>query len=591
MNKLLITRLLISLLALALSFNLWAACPKGSESGQTILFLDLNNNPMEIASAQKAACKRGESLLVFPQPGQDRFNILELDQKLSELNAKNTKVNSLLISGHDGGGDFGGEHGGLTKQDLTAVVERHPELKESVTSLLLLGCYTGVKQEIFDWKEVLPKTNLIAGYEGQAPLGDKPAGHSYIEGVLLKEKAIHEVKSKKELDQILKRGIKHISSISAAMYIHPEMCAPGTQHESGFYFRPLKGRNALEDFTTAECTRIRSTEAPRVREKYLKYYRGEIEIPANTSGTELRQIYNFFRENGHCFAEDKNYPTAEKVLFTLFFHGVQKNFAEHYADVIEADAVKIEELRGTIDQKLDSSITETQNLVEVMQERLSDHQPTFTQESDAVSALVADLAQELIGKYGDDVLSTSFDLSKMSSQDREVYNKLIGLHAYYKLLFEIQYSNSVTSFGAEDISTDQLRAVQKLYQDNILNRQAEFRSDTKQLLDQVQTPTKEFLEKASRAEIMRNQFHIEALATNSFFIKDLGYLSSKRVIDDQLIGLNCIPFEWHEYTSDSSQVSPQCSMYSNAPGAGGGEAGGAGYDGNDEEEAGFNFAL
>lgn len=583
MNKLTITRSLIFFFTFAMSFNMWAACPQGTESGKTIIFLDLNNNPMEIASAQRAACKRGESLLVFPKPGQKSFNIAELDQKLSELKASNTQVNSLLISGHDGGGDFGGEHGAVTKLDLVAVVERHPELKESVTSLLLLGCYTGVKQEIFDWKEVLPKTNLIAGYEGQAPLGDKPAGHSYIEGVLLKEKAINEVKSKRELDQVLKRGIRHISSISAAMYIHPQMCAPGTQHESGFYFRPLKGRNALEDFTTAECTRIRATDAPRVREKYLKYYRGEIEIPRNTNGTELRQIYNFFRENGHCFAEDKNYPTAEKVLFTLFFHGVQKNFAEHFADTLEEDAIKIDELRESVDQKLDGAIIETQTLVDLMDERISRHKPTFGEEMIALGDMRKELGQKLIEKYGEGVMWLDFDHSKLDPEDKEIYNKLAGIRSYHSLLMEMQYTLSMNGNNSDALSTDQLRAVQKIYQDNILNRQAEYRAETKKLLEQVQTPTAEFLEKSSRAEIMRNQFHLEALSTNPFFNQHLGYMRSKSLINDHLVGLNCIPFDWHEYTSDSSAARPECPYDESRAGAGGG----AGYEGNDEEEAGY----
>lgn len=534
-----------------------AACPTGAESGKTIVFLDLNNSPLEINTAKKAACKRGESLLVLPQKGE-QFNPDDFDSLLSDLKAKGVAVNSIIMSGHDGGGHFGGTNGDLSKLDFTNVIKKHPEVQDTMTSLLLLGCYTGVKQEIFDWKELFPKISIIAGYEGQAPLGDKPAGHSYIEGVLLREKNMNEAKDKKELTRVLNKGIKHINQISAAMYLRPEMCKPGSEHEAGFYFRPLKKGSQVEEFTSAECLLVRSGAAPKMREDFLRYYNGELDIPKQTHGTELRVIYNFFRENGHCFEGDNNYPTAEKVLFTLFFDAVKNNFSEHFNEELDAADELFSNLSDKLDSEIDGMIVEAKKVTDMIDRRMADPEETIEQEVDAIRKMRGKVSYELAEKY-----KISFwpdlDISKLSPEDLKQYELMKSMDMYVNELYAYSARVSHNSYmESVPLGRGGLEAIKEELKNAILNDPEAYRKKTREKFDKVKAPNREFVANASRAEILKNQFEMEALTQDRLLSRYFYFMPAKTLINSHLVGLNCIPFAWHEVTEDSASIAPEC---------------------------------
>ena len=169
-----------------------------------ILFLDLNNSPKEIEAAKKAAKQRGEKLIVFPERAMRYPADIEqnLNQKLTELKSKNqqNKISSLIISGHDGNGHFTGSKGSMSYSDFANILESHPELKESVKSLYLWGCYTATPGSIINnWKPTFKNLDVIIGYDGSAPANDKLAGHNYLADALVKEKKMTSAKTDKQL--------------------------------------------------------------------------------------------------------------------------------------------------------------------------------------------------------------------------------------------------------------------------------------------------------------------------------------------------------------------------------------------------------
>lgn len=553
-------KLIALLLFFGLSHALEAACPKGSESGKTIIFLDLNNNPQEIESTKRAACKRGESVIVLPEKGKN-FDLGTLHSVLTSFEQKGTKVNSFVISGHDGGGQFGGSNGFFSKVMLHELMKVHPETRDSVSSVLLLGCYTGVKQEIFDWKQILPSANLIAGYEGQAPLGDKPAGHSYIEGVLLKEKEMNEAKNKRALEKILKSGIKHMSTISAAMYVHPKICAPGTEHESGFYFRSLKGKDALQDLVTQECMRIKEGEGPLMLDKFMAYYRGEKEIPKQTHGTELRAIYNFFREKGHCFEGDNNYPTPDKVLFTLFFDGVKQNYAHFYEDQLEGMKGEYDDMMKNFDAKFDAYADRKAILTTMLQERMNHHEASFAEENDAISDEFQKLGTELGAKYNRffSFNDRGENLDDLTPEDRKKYERMMALNEYSNYLYEQAFARQIRGLS-DQLSSDNLKDSFEKYQGFLTQKQA-YADSLKNVFEKYEPPSKEAILKASRPEILTMAHNLKKLQSLEFFNDNVP--SSTTVsygLNETLVNLNCVPFEWHEFTAASREASPTCGM-------------------------------
>ncbi len=562
-------KLIIALAIFSYSFASFGACPKGAESGKTILFFDLNDNPREIESTKRAACKRGESVIVLPEKGK-QFNSEELYRLLGSFEKNKVSVNSLVISGHDGGGQFGGTNGFFSKQMLSEIIENFPESRDSVSSVLLLGCYTGVKQEIFDWKQILPNANLIAGYEGQAPLGDKPAGHSYIEGVLLKEKEMNDVKSKAELERFLKKGIKHISSISAAMYIHPKICAPGTEHESGFYFRPLKGKDSLQDLVTQECLRIKVGEGPLMLSKFMAYYRGEKEIPEQTHSTELRMIYNFFRENGHCFEGDQTYPTADKVLFTLFFDGVKKNYAHHNEELFNQFAEETEKFVESFDKHFDNYVDEKTMLIKILKERADIAEKTYGEElaffSREYMKLYSSISHNLLP--GPNFFEQ--DTSKLTPEEMEIYKRMQAYNVYARYLSQMSYMQQVSGRG-ENLNPEHLKLAAEKFENFLANKE-DYRVSLKSSVEKFEPPTKEFIESASRAEILAKAHEVSKFNGLEIFVNNVSNGNIVQYsLNDSLVSLNCIPFEWHEYNEISRRTPPGC-------GGIGGEAGGGGED-------------
>ncbi|WP_408097839.1 hypothetical protein ACJVC5_02685 [Peredibacter sp. HCB2-198] len=371
---------LVPVATLLLSIGAHAQCNKKVDPNKVILFIDTNNSELEIATTEKAACERGERLVVVPKNYKDYIKhtnaMISVSKKyekctkekkdcsalqaegqridkelqalkrsnksikkqtkeaLDEIKAAGGKLQNLTISGHDGGGHFGGYKGDFGRYELGEMMKDYKDINE-VNSVLLLGCYTGVPKEVIEWKHIFPDIKIIAGYDGSAPLSDKPAGHQYISDILLKEKSLLKNAEQKKLQTYAKQNIQGLTQMNAAMYLY---CSDGTK-EGEFYYGSQKEGKAFRPFDIKECENKR-TEIEALITKVNQYYSGELEIPKNTASGELRQIYNEARRIEHCGEILQMDLNLNSVFNLLFYEGTKQNFANYYKDDL-AEAEKL----------------------------------------------------------------------------------------------------------------------------------------------------------------------------------------------------------------------------------------------------------
>ncbi len=297
-----------------------------------ILFLDLNNSPKEIEAAQKAAKQRGEKLIIFPDGSPNKMSHSDLrkklTEKLDELKANNqqTKISSMILSGHNGNGHFAGTSGSISYAGLQKVLESHPELNDSVKSLYLWGCYTSTPGSIINnWKPTFKNLDVIIGYDGVAPANDKLAGHIYLTDALIKEKRMTSAKTDKELKSIF-NNLAHVKNV------HASMCKGDTYVSN-------KKMASLQKMIE-QCNQTEAAKWAEVYECYM-YGRQPIspdnqdldcsDVPSNTSNSKLRDMYNHLQDTAHCDDMIRSFGgrNRDQVIRLIFNKNVLKNYFEN----------------------------------------------------------------------------------------------------------------------------------------------------------------------------------------------------------------------------------------------------------------------
>ncbi|QLY24535.1 hypothetical protein HW988_13870 [Bdellovibrio sp. KM01] len=335
-----------------------------------ILFVDVNNSPKEIEAAQKAAIARHEKLIVIPDPqkqtaqdkelrrqidqatnnarticnkspGKDcgdaiqaRTNLVEkqmkspnyvssenLSSQLAVLKKNGSKLSSVIISGHDGNGHFGGSQGLLNDKDIAEAFAQNAPVGDEVRSMMLWGCYTANIGSLTSyWKKTLPNVELIAGYDGIAPLGDKPANWDYLSDVLIKEKKLTAIKDANELKKAL-QGLDGTNLLNASLCVDDN-------------FASNKFALNLKD-----AKKLCAGTLEAVKPAYECYLKAEDQKcanpPKNTGNSELRTAYNKLQDSRHCaeihegqLAPDT--PSPDILIRLIHFQNVKDNLTRVY---------------------------------------------------------------------------------------------------------------------------------------------------------------------------------------------------------------------------------------------------------------------
>lgn len=371
-----------------------SACDQLIDPNRVMLFIDTNLSLKEVEVAKQGACARGERFVLYPDgaladkarrtfynyltkeeyynkrckestPACDKLEV-EVD-KLKEqmddfdfdefkMNDENIKkvlsgvkeskasISTLIVSGHDGGGEISGDYisGAFTKNSFFSLYDEvfDSEDKKKLHSVLLWGCYTGTYSEATDWKSQFPYAKAIAGFYDSAPLATRPASADLMLDFLLKEESLYSVEDEKEL----KRSIQNLKSI---LYVQPGIMINACHDEQIYYSHFQDGDQRKTFFLTpkdaeAQCLLIQE-EWNDKKGSLAAYLEGNKEIPEKIAGSELRTLYGFIRQNEKCFKDHLDVD-ANKVGLLLFWNGVRENFSHKYGDLMEAAQKEMDEL-------------------------------------------------------------------------------------------------------------------------------------------------------------------------------------------------------------------------------------------------------
>ena len=322
------------------------ALASGAVAHAEILFLNLNAAQHEVASAQAAAKKIGQKLIVIPSldkspqdtqkilalqakvaqleraveahpnesselrdeltlkrielgdlKNQFAFTVEKLKAELDSLNQTGLKVDSVVISGHSNGLDFDGKNGYLERGILLKALG-DTQQTQNLKSLYLWGCNTGKAANINFWNKAFPAVDLLVGMKGSGPADGSgaPALGSLIE----KEGQIRTAHDTKQIAEIL-RSAENFSRTVGAILIRECFIEANTGNAT-----PLK--NILKDCSLAipALKKLQGTYFS----PYFKptYYESDFPNPVQET-YDLNTFYGALQDSAHCL----NLPDAAKI--------------------------------------------------------------------------------------------------------------------------------------------------------------------------------------------------------------------------------------------------------------------------------------
>lgn len=598
------------------STSSWSACNKKIDQSKVMIFVDANDSSPEILTAERAACERGQKLIIIPKNykeyipymtkitlaiknsqncfdkypnGGDNIcqaqsnNIIkvyedyqkfqdahptyknEMKEELEKLKKSHSSLENLMISGHDGGGHFGGSKQSFTKQEVAEVMAQYPEVN-NVKSVMLLGCYTGVQKEVLDWENIFPDARLIAGYDGSAPLSDKPDGHEYLYDLLTKEKQLTSTGEQNKLKGILASEVKSLRNLNAAFYIKPTCGNNGT--ETAFYYGLISSSDQharqLRPYDKNECLNAKK-ELEILKLRLDKYDSGELEVPKDTANGELRQIYNKARSFEHCSVIIGEIINANKVFSLLFYENEKKNFANFYdKEMQEAEGY----IKGLDSKEIVKKAIETSLLQEAQLKAEQEDMNLYNQDPVAYTAKekidYENLKKNYLQKMQDPKYKSFLDkypnLRNLDQSQVPVESISVDEQKLYKEFVDSHYAIATKKGFLTDPSSYMSRVKMGLeYRQNIFAQEKirikKYELDPSQI-DKIWIPNKKNLETKSRKELLLNLHKInEVMSLSSVPVKTKGALSWIDSVSQRHLELFENPFEWHEYTGNTQAPS------------------------------------
>ncbi len=291
-----------------------------SVANADILFLDMNKAPLEIAAAKRAAAARGEKLIVIPAPGNSSsgMTIEQFGQELQLLKAQKVSLSSVVVSGHDGNGNFSGDNGSLSATHIRDAFEKAKPVGDNVRSLLLWGCYTTTPGSIeFRWKNALPNVSAVIGFDGSAPSKERLGSHTYLEDYLKREESLLKIRDARQLAAAY-NSIRNIKLMKSAACINDTYLTPTTA--------PRTMQSIL-----GSCMNVPATT--KESEQFTCYFEskpGCETIPANTPQSPLRVYYNHLQATSHCndqlLTASIYRADPDSVIRLILFDNVVTNF-------------------------------------------------------------------------------------------------------------------------------------------------------------------------------------------------------------------------------------------------------------------------
>ena len=515
-----------------------------SSSQKTILFLDMNDNPKEIAVAQRAAKARGEKLIVIPKKVtkiNDAMVIPDIKEELKQALQGNT-ISSLVLSGHNGGDSYSGEHGGISAPELMEVLEKSSSHNE-IKSLYLLGCNSANKSKIFFWKASLPELKFIAGYDGTAPLGHLANGLGYFEDAMKKEKAIIQSSDAVKVKSLFE-SLKYVNTFQASLYT----CDPS---DVGHFF--MSGRKGKERFgvlDTSECVQKLQDFQKKYLPEIKNYWTAKKEpTDLNPSSGFLKDAYVFMRQNEHCIsgeAQDgilSNF-TGDNLLFLRFNKDFNHNFVNYYRPLLEKTKAEYEEMEkdpaGYYEKLSKAEAEEKAAMKDLKDNPLK------------LKALIADELKSLEAEKEKIIAANPGMrqcLASSSPQCQRFRNVLVNYWDLEGVSYMLKDKDMVDMLISE--STDSPSLSEQDFKDQlIVNKPKEISQKIQSLLDRP--------ESAKRSELLSLSHSVIPVSSS---YGNVGNLQTAFRGYDSMSG-DVYPFSWHEVSEDKKVEEPFSKKYS-----------------------------
>jgi hypothetical protein len=348
MKFFILTSILLSSTSAFAAYN----CPNKVDSKRVVLFVDTNSSAAEAENAAKAACTRGETFKKIPATGQ-HIDASLLQTEINQLAKNNIAVASMVVSGHDGGGNVHGNRGGIDKTEIISAMKSaykdKPDLLAQFNSVFMWGCWTMGPSEVDVWRTQLPSLKMAAGFFEMGPLNTTIASRTVLHDLLVKEKSISAESDKAKVKRAI-ASVEHINQTWAAVYA--ESCGTdlyyyrtngdSAPNPDDVNYKP--GTHFVEYGKTFSCDGLTADINKNINE-IMKYYRGDLPIPENPSNSPLLPIYSFVRSHANCI-KPNHVLNGDRILMMRYYGNVKKNFAAAFEEEIALASKEFNHLKS-----------------------------------------------------------------------------------------------------------------------------------------------------------------------------------------------------------------------------------------------------
>lgn len=278
-----------------------------------------------------------------------KFEALEELYALSkEFKAQNSQITHLVISGHHGDEEFGGDFYEVDKSlheaHLFDLIKAYPSVYRNLTFLALWGCDSVTTETVDFLINGIPTLNVIGGFYDTAPNGSKRESYEYLQNLLFNESTLPLTRSREALLSEIEKIDGGMAMYSALFVRHPQLGLVFYNREDSVdtlhrglvpYLGPLHDPVRCEQFMSFSY----DTDIATVK----KYYFGTKDIPKDLENSPLRDVYFDLAQHFYCYRQ-KNEWLPKQVGLLRFFEGVQENFIEAFSKEIKLAQLEINRL-------------------------------------------------------------------------------------------------------------------------------------------------------------------------------------------------------------------------------------------------------
>ena len=351
----------------ALSAALFASISVSTTAHADILFLNLHLSAEELTAAKSAANIRGERVIMLPKMDDNSWNSYQdliekaatytraarntrdpdaatratenaeaaqkkadeinksfpineqtLQDAITEAEATDRPIRSLVISGHSNGRDFWGDFSEVSSPDVAQIFAKHPKTLETLRGIFTWGCYSTTLDKVMFWKKSFPNVSVILGFGDAAPLSNTDESPGLLKDGLIKQHALAE-NTDADSVTLAFRGLSFEGDTNSAAAIN------------SYYVG--NGFSAVEiNEAQTQCKQAQGLLSDE-QHSYERYFNGDLDIPADEHHSELRSYYSNLQHYTYCHFDDFEDPTT--VLSLIFFNNVLKNFGRYYLKDIQ----------------------------------------------------------------------------------------------------------------------------------------------------------------------------------------------------------------------------------------------------------------